>query len=106
MEGEIEKISNSGFGLTVFADEETANEDHFDASVAIGGGNEFAIGRARSVGFRRAVVLNGLGDSLSFFGRKVVANFCIFAEKFGGNNFMTVAINMFAKVVIGGDSIN
>ncbi len=40
----IEKVFDGSFGLAVFSDEETTNENHFDASVTIGGGNEFTIG--------------------------------------------------------------
>ena len=47
----IEKVFDGSFGLAVFSDEETAHENHFDASVAVGGGNEFTIGRTRSVRF-------------------------------------------------------
>ena len=47
----IKEIFDGSFELAVFPDEETAHENHFDASVAVGGGNEFAISRARGVGF-------------------------------------------------------
>lgn len=47
----IEKVFDGSFGLAVFSNEETAHENHFDASVTIGRGNELAISRARGVRF-------------------------------------------------------